>query len=368
MASGDTKTEAMLNVLGNGGSGDEFRGCCNTKTQSYILDAIDRINAIQPGGSSDFNDLSNRPQLNGTQMTGNTNITNFTGTDGTAAGAQGLVPAPAATDADKFLKSDGTWATAGGGYVLPTASSETLGGVKVGNNLSIDANGVLSAQGGGGGITTLTSADYNWKDAQNRDAIALWLLPSGIYYVENGFTTLVYIGANLRDYDCPHTYMINDEQSDDWRRITVFGQGTNENGEGQADLMMVYSVYLPSDHTANLSDCAFTHSQYTSKILPMDLWSDYADYPSEDPDGVALWNLGNGKWKAQDTLKAYYNNAPESSTIPEGSTIEIDNVGSHKYINFMILDDANTTIIKGFAVTDTSGNKLSHELYSHTAA
>lgn len=115
MASGDTKTEAMLNVLGNGGSGDEFRGCCNTKTQSYILDAIDRINAIQPGGSSDFNDLSNRPQLNGTQMTGNTNITNFVGTDGTAAGAQGLVPAPAATDADKFLKSDGTWATAGGG-------------------------------------------------------------------------------------------------------------------------------------------------------------------------------------------------------------------------------------------------------------
>lgn len=115
MASGDTKTEAMLNVLGNGGSGDEFRGCCNTKTQQYILDAIDRINEIQPGGSSDFNDLSNRPQLNGTQMTGSTNITNFTGTDGTNAGAQGLVPAPAATDADKFLKSDGTWATAGGG-------------------------------------------------------------------------------------------------------------------------------------------------------------------------------------------------------------------------------------------------------------
>ena len=37
---------------------------------------------------------------------------------------------------------------AGGGglpYVLPIASAETLGGVKVGNNLTIDANGVLSA-------------------------------------------------------------------------------------------------------------------------------------------------------------------------------------------------------------------------------
>jgi len=39
----------------------------------------------------------------------------------------------------------------GGGYVLPVASASTLGGVKVGNNLSIDASGVLSATGGGGG-------------------------------------------------------------------------------------------------------------------------------------------------------------------------------------------------------------------------
>ena len=331
------------------------------------MDAIDRINAIQPGGSSDFNDLENRPQLNGTAMTGNTNITNFTGTDGTSAGAQGLVPAPAAADADKFLKSDGTWDTAGGGYVLPVASANTLGGIKVGENLSIDANGVLSAQGGGGGgITTLTSADYNWKDYQNRDAIALWLLPSGLYYVENSLSTLVYIGADLRDYNCPHTYMINDEQPDDYRRITVFGQGTNENGEGQADLMMTYNVYLPSYQSADLTDCAFTHSQYVAKMLPMDLLSDYSDYPDEDPDGIALWRLSDGKWKTVETLKAYYNNAPESSTIPEGSIIEITSVGSTKYIDFTILD--NTTMTKGFAVTNnTNGNKLSHELYSHTA-
>lgn len=74
MASGDTKTEAMLNVLGNGGSGDEFRGCCNTKTQTYILDAIDRINSLTPGGTSDFDELTNRPKYNGTTMTSSTDI------------------------------------------------------------------------------------------------------------------------------------------------------------------------------------------------------------------------------------------------------------------------------------------------------
>lgn len=111
------------------------------------------------GGTSDFDELDNRPKYNGTTMTGETNIpevptvndatltitqngstagtftandaddttialtdttySNFTGTDGTSAGTAGLVPAPATTDADKFLKSDGTWDTAGGGSVTP---------------------------------------------------------------------------------------------------------------------------------------------------------------------------------------------------------------------------------------------------------
>ena len=53
----------------------------------------------------------------------------------------------------------------GGGYVLPAATSETLGGIKVGEHLSIDDNGVLSAAGGSlagtyrtlGGLGTYTA-------------------------------------------------------------------------------------------------------------------------------------------------------------------------------------------------------------------
>lgn len=93
------------------------------------------------GGTSNFNDLENRPQLNGAAMTGNTNITNFTGTDGANAGAQGLVPAPAAADADKFLKGDGTWDTAGGGgdsVYSPVQTSDVngLGAVYIGSKNS----------------------------------------------------------------------------------------------------------------------------------------------------------------------------------------------------------------------------------------
>lgn len=84
-------------------------------------------------------DNSNRLQAN-----------TMTGADGTNAGTAGIVPAPTATDNTKFLKGDGTWSDTPT-YTLPTASTSTLGGIKVGNNLTIDANGVLSAIGGSGG-------------------------------------------------------------------------------------------------------------------------------------------------------------------------------------------------------------------------
>lgn len=52
---------------------------------------------------------------------------NFVGTDGVNAGTAGLVPAPATTDAGKFLKADGTWDTAGSSVniVQTTGTSQT---------------------------------------------------------------------------------------------------------------------------------------------------------------------------------------------------------------------------------------------------
>lgn len=57
-----------------------------------------------------------------------TTYSDFVGTDGTAVGVHGLVPAPATTDAGKFLKADGTWASAGGGggvTVVQTTGTST---------------------------------------------------------------------------------------------------------------------------------------------------------------------------------------------------------------------------------------------------
>lgn len=86
----------------------------------------------------------------------------FTGTDGVNAGTAGLVPAPATTDAGKFLKADGTWDTAGGGIPL------------------------------------LTSSDYNWP-TNNPQGIAYWLLADGIYRTESG--TRFYYGDASSSWD-----------------------------------------------------------------------------------------------------------------------------------------------------------------------
>lgn len=69
----------------------------------------------------------NNIQISGSTISAtDTTYSDFTGTDGTTAGAAGLVPAPATTDAGKFLKADGTWDTAGSAInVVQTTGTST---------------------------------------------------------------------------------------------------------------------------------------------------------------------------------------------------------------------------------------------------
>lgn len=67
-----------------------------------------------------------------------------------------------------------TWEEVPTNYTLPTAAANTLGGVKVGNNLSIDGSGVLSASGGASysvGDGGLTSNDFTDADHSKLDGI-----------------------------------------------------------------------------------------------------------------------------------------------------------------------------------------------------
>lgn len=84
---------------------------------------------------------------NNTISATDTTYSAFTGTDGTAAGASGLVPAPQATDVDKYLKSDGTWATVSGGGGGTTnynglTNKPSVNGVELIGNKTLEQLGV----------------------------------------------------------------------------------------------------------------------------------------------------------------------------------------------------------------------------------
>lgn len=67
------------------------------------------------------------------------------------------------TNENKFIGAAGASSGGGGSYVLPAATAETLGGIKVGQNLTIEEDGTLNAQAGGGSgadtsLSNITSA------------------------------------------------------------------------------------------------------------------------------------------------------------------------------------------------------------------
>ena len=76
----------------------------------------------------------------------------FQGTDGTEAGSSGLVPAPAATDTNKYLKSDGTWATVSGG-----GGSGNVDDVYVNGTSVLDSNHIAQVKS----YKELTQAQYD---------------------------------------------------------------------------------------------------------------------------------------------------------------------------------------------------------------
>ena len=109
-------------ALGSGGGGTTYTAGDGIDITNDTI-SVD-TDTIQPKLTAGSNVSISDNTISATDTT----YSNFTGTDGTAGGTAGLVPAPATTDAGKFLKADGTWDSAGGGgptIVQTTGSSTT---------------------------------------------------------------------------------------------------------------------------------------------------------------------------------------------------------------------------------------------------
>jgi hypothetical protein len=125
------------------------------------------------GGSDDYSQLINKPQINSVELDGNKTTDELglatdaamTGASAGSAGAKGLVPAPAAGDQDKVLCGDGTWKTPSSGSDMTGATASTPGthglvpAPAAGDNTKfLRGDGTWAEAGGGGG------GGFDYKD------------------------------------------------------------------------------------------------------------------------------------------------------------------------------------------------------------
>lgn len=113
----------------------------------------------------------------------------FIGTDGQAAGSDGLVPGPATTDAGKFLKADGTWDT-------PPGATYTAGtNIQINNDVISATDTTYSA---GSGITIGADNAISADDQlHNLDLYAYFdgTNPMVFQYSNNGLP--IFFGGNI---------------------------------------------------------------------------------------------------------------------------------------------------------------------------
>lgn len=93
---------------------------------------------------------------------------------------------------NEFVYVNNAWEQIGSNFILPTASASTLGGIKVGSGLSIDANGVLTATGTSMILynTTGQNTDGAMTQKATTDALALKADTSSLPTVNDATLTI----------------------------------------------------------------------------------------------------------------------------------------------------------------------------------
>lgn len=170
---------------------DNARGIWDNVTETFIPNATRTGNDFSYGQVT--GDIGVRPRKaiiaklgDGLSFDSNDAVTvdEMVGATSQANGESGAVPQPLIADKDKFLKGDGTWSNPPT-YTLPAATTTTLGGVKVGAGLSMNANdelGVTSPyvtsvtnQGSVPGVITVAKSDGTSSDVDVLDDLRLIL-------------------------------------------------------------------------------------------------------------------------------------------------------------------------------------------------
>lgn len=253
---------------------------------------------------------------NNTISATDTTYSDFTGTDGTSAGAAGLVPAPATTDAGKFLKADGTWDDAGSAInVVQTTGTSTTSvmsqnattgmvfadpatqrSVRIGNSRGTGAYsvniGYSSGSGSGSGYVTGT---YSVGVGANAS-------------IDTGSDYSVVIGSNSQI----GKYLDGDVALGAYSGSNItaagmmdIGSSNTTYGYNTSNYRLLTGLYDPqNDHDAATKGYVDTAVAGAGGGVT-ELTADDYNWPTANPDGVALWRLSPGLYNWDNGVKVY---------------------------------------------------------------
>ena len=222
----------------------------------------------------------------------------------------------------------------------------------------------VGSGGGGGGVTVLTPADYNYPESGTKTSVALWKLPAGLYYADNAasLNTALKVYANdTGEYYYYSTFLVfEDAQSQGY--VTIYGLMGSDGNTGH-----IWKVWKQNGNLSDsLSIPTVEYIESTFQYAPDGLCADDYDYPEEDPDGIAVWNLGaNTNYTFSEPVKMYLNSTT-SFTCSTSSRFSIGNTsGSNKFFEFVICENGTTDVTAGFGFTNQStGAKVTLKSYT----
>lgn len=151
-----------------------------------------------------------------------TTYSDFVGTDGLVAGTHGLVPAPATTDTNKYLKSDGTWATVqGGGSSMTTFYINGAPGVFATDTIYKEST-LTTVAGQGDLVTALASGGVRICQVVNGVAKYYYDVMSYDADTFGGYYTI----SQYNDDTALYTFAFDTTTTIEWSKIEVQGKLT----------------------------------------------------------------------------------------------------------------------------------------------
>lgn len=168
-------------------------------------------------------------------------------------------------------------------------------------------------------VKTLTADDYNWNRGTQSatepyDSVAIWLLDDGLYTGSPDTTICPVRNWSMGNYS---GIMMNRKSSGGplgYGVIVSFAAGGAYMWSGVNGGVAAFEQRLdnpPIEQTTGqnstrlMSQKAITDAIDANVGKAKVLTADDYDYPSNNPDGVALWNLAPGVYKRETTTKVY---------------------------------------------------------------